>query len=497
VIRISAIATAPDQSPQVKPRHIGMNDEGSIQLHSVPYQAQRIHLREAAMTSTKPRTGTLDTEQIQVVTADGKVVRKATIAGAMGSFVEWYDYGIYGLLTTYLAINVMGSKDVGSLLLTNVGFLVSFLARPFGSVICGYLGDKMGRKTLLSTLLLLISASTAAIGLIPSHAVIGLAAPILLILLRILQGFSAGGEVAGAMSFVGEYAPNHTRNFAMSFIAVGSFVALLFGSLLSTALIVTLGDATMESWAWRIPFLVAVPLGYVGFFIRSRMEDTPHFAALRERNQVEPNPLKAVFTSKKHLQAIAITIFLPAVNGPGYYLLFAYMPTYLKTSLGNGHNFTSAQALMVTAVGLLSIIVAIPLMARLSDRIGRKPVLLFSAVAMATVSYPMFTFIVTGRMGLAMAGAAVMAVAFSGHAAVVHTVLTELFPTTVRYSAYSIGFSISTIIFGGSAPLVMTAMIKATGNSMVPAYASIITALITLVTIFFLKETKGQELRSH
>jgi MHS family proline/betaine transporter-like MFS transporter len=299
------------------------------------------------------------------------------------------------------------------------------------------------------------------------------------------------------MSFVGEYAPNRTRNYAMSFIAVGSFLALLFGSLLSTTLIVTLGDATMEAWAWRIPFLVAVPLGYVGFYIRSRMEDTPHFAALREHNQVERNPLRAVFTSKKHLQAIAITIFLPAVNGPGYYLLFAYMPTYLKTSLGKEHNFSSAQALMVTAVGLVAIIIAIPLMGRLSDRIGRKPVLVISAVAMAAVSYPMFAFIATGQMGPAMAGATVMALAFAGHAAVVHTVLTEIFPTTVRYSAYSIGFSISTIIFGGSAPLVMTELIKSTGNSMIPAWASIVTALITLTTIFFLKETKGQQLRSH
>jgi MHS family proline/betaine transporter-like MFS transporter len=449
------------------------------------------------MTKTKTAVQSLDTEQIQVVTADGRVVRKATIAGTMGSFVEWYDYGIYGLLTTYLAINVMGSKDVGSLLLTNVGFLVSFLARPFGSVICGYLGDKMGRKSLLSTLLLLISGATACIGLIPSHAAIGVAAPVLLILLRILQGFSAGGEVAGAMSFVGEYAPNRTRNFAMSFIAVGSFVALLFGSLLSTVLITVLGDATMESWAWRIPFLVAVPLGYVGYYIRSKMEDTPHFSALRERNIVEKNPLRAVLTSRKHLQAIALTIFLPAVNGPGYYLLFAYMPTYLKTSLGAGHNFTSVQALLVTAVGLVAIIISIPLMARLSDRIGRKPVLIISALAMAIVSYPMFAFITTGQMGLAMAGAVVMAVSFSGHAAVVHTVLTELFPTTVRYSAYSIGFSISTILFGGSAPLVMTELIKATGNSMIPAWASIITSLITLATIFFLKETKGQQLRSH
>ncbi|HOQ53662.1 MAG TPA: MFS transporter, partial [Micropruina sp.] len=133
-----------------------------------------------------------------------KEVRRATVAGAVGSFVEWYDYGIYGLLATYLALNLMGGAAAGALFLTNVGFLVSFVARPFGSVICGYLGDRMGRKTLLAVLLILIAGATTAIGLIPSYTVIGIAAPILLVSLRVLQGFSAGGEVAGAMSFVGE-----------------------------------------------------------------------------------------------------------------------------------------------------------------------------------------------------------------------------------------------------------------------------------------------------
>lgn len=438
----------------------------------------------------------LDTTAVKVVTADGSVVRKATIAGSVGSFVEWYDYGIYGLLTTYLAIAIMGGAAAGGLFLTNVGFLVSFIARPFGSVICGYLGDRLGRRTLLATLLLLISGSTAAIGLIPSASVIGVAAPVLLLALRVLQGFSAGGEVAGAMSFVGEYAHDARRNFAMSFIAVGSFVALMAGSAFSALLITTLGDDTMTSWAWRIPFLLAAPLGYIGFYIRRRMEETPYFEALRERNDVERNPLKTVFTSKRHLAAIVITIFLPALNGPGYYLLFAYMPTYLKTSLG-AHDFSMLQALSVTAVSLVAIVICIPLMARLSDRIGRKPVLALSAIAMAVVSYPAFLLIATGSFGLACIATVVMAVAFSGHAAVVHTVLTEMFPTTVRYSAYSIGFSVSTIIFGGSAPLVMTALIQATGSSLVPAFASIVTAIITLVTVAFLKETKGQPLESY
>ncbi|MBA2810599.1 MFS transporter [Streptomyces sp. KM273126] len=428
-----------------------------------------------------------------VVTADEKVVRKATVAGAIGSFVEWYDYGIYGLLVTYLAINIMGDADSGGLFLTNVGFLVSFVARPFGSVICGYLGDKIGRKSLLATLLVLISVATAAIGLIPSSSVIGVAAPGLLLLLRILQGFSAGGEVAGAMSFVGEYAPDARRNYMMSFIAVGSFIALMFGSAFSAILITVLGDDTMTSWAWRLPFLLAVPLGYVGFYIRRRLEETPHFEALREQNTVARNPLREALTSPRHLKAIALTIFLPALNGPGYYLLFVYMPTYLKTSLGE-HNFSMLRALTVTAFSLVAIAVCIPLMARLSDRIGRKPVLAGSAVAMAAVSYPMFRLITTGEFGLACIGTIVLAIAFSGHAAVVHTVLAEMFPTTVRYSAYSIGFSISTVIFGGSAPLLMTELIKSTGSNLIPAYASILTALITLVTVAFLRETKGRPL---
>ncbi|MEV7084447.1 MFS transporter [Streptomyces sp. NPDC093085] len=429
----------------------------------------------------------------EIATAAPEDVRKATLAGAIGSFVEWYDYGIYGLLVTYLALNIMGEADAGNLFLTNIGFLVSFVARPFGSVICGYIGDRIGRRSLLAALLVLISASTAAIGLIPSSAAIGVAAPVLLVLLRVLQGFSAGGEVAGAMSFVGEYAPDHRRNFLMSFIAVGSFIALMVGSALSALLITTLGDDAMASWAWRIPFLLAVPLGYIGFYIRRRLEETPHFEALRARNTVARNPLREALGNRRHLRAILLTIFLPALNGPGYYLLFVYMPTYLKTSLGT-HNFSMLRALTVTAVSLVAVACCIPLMARLSDRIGRKPVLAGSALAMAAVSYPMFRLITTGEFGLACIGTVVLAIAFSGHAAVIHTVLAEMFPTTVRYSAYSIGFSLSTIVFGGSAPLVMTQLIDATGSTLVPAYASILTALITLGTLAFVRETKGRPL---
>jgi MFS transporter, MHS family, proline/betaine transporter len=424
--------------------------------------------------------------------ADPATVRKATIAGTVGSFVEWYDYGIYGLLAGTLAavLSPAGDTSLG-LILTYVGFLISFLVRPFGSVICGYLGDRMGRRTLLATLLLLISGATAAIGLIPSFASIGWAAPVLLIAMRILQGFSAGGEVAGAMSFVGEYAPNHRRGFATSFIAVGSFVALLFGSVLSAVLIAALGADAVTAWAWRIPFLVAVPLGFVGWYIRTRLEDSPRFQALQARRAVARNPLRAAFTDSRHLKAIGLTIALPALNGPGYYILFVYMPTYLKSEL----KFTQVQGLVVTAAGLLAIVFGIPLLARVSDRIGRKPILIGSAVSMGVLAYPAFLLIRSGDVGLACLAAAVLAVCFAGHAAIVHCVLVELFPTNVRYSAYGVGFSITTVIFGGSAPLVMTWLIGLTGDTSVPAYAVILTAVITLLAALRLAETAGSALQ--
>jgi MFS transporter, MHS family, proline/betaine transporter len=445
------------------------------------------------MSTTDPDPGALPaTSTTPEYAADPATIRKATIAGTIGSFVEWYDYGIYGLLAGTLALvfSPVGDTSLG-LILTYVGFLISFLVRPFGSVICGYLGDRIGRRPLLATLILLISGATAAIGLIPGFATIGWAAPVLLVALRILQGFSAGGEVAGAMSFVGEYAPIHRRGLATSFIAIGSFFALLFGSLFSAALIAGLGADAVTSWAWRLTFLLAAPLGIVGWYIRSRLEDTPRFQELREHREVAHNPLRTAFRSRRHLAAIGLTIALPALNGPGYYILFVYMPTYLKSVL----KFSQVQGLVVTAVGLVVIIIAIPLLAVLSDRIGRKPILIGSAVSTGLLAYPCFLLIGTGNIGLACLAAGVLALCFAGTAAILHCVLVELFPTNVRYSAYGIGFSISTVIFGGSAPLVMTWLIGLTGDNAVPAYATILTAVITLLAALRLKETAGSVLQ--
>ncbi|MBJ7223926.1 MULTISPECIES: MFS transporter [unclassified Brenneria] len=426
--------------------------------------------------------------------AQNNAVRRASLAGGIGSFVEWYDYGIYGLLVSTLVLVFM-ANDVGTtnagLILTYVGFTVSFVVRPFGGVICGYLGDKIGRQKLLAILLLMISLATAAIGLLPSYESIGWVAPALLILLRLVQGFSAGGEVSGAGSFVAEYAEDHRRAVVMSPLVMGSFVALLFGSLLIGGLINLFGADAMRAWGWRIPFLLAIPMAMIGFYIRSRMEDTPHFRMMQRHKRIVRNPLKEVFTSRRHLKAIGLAITLPAVNGPGYYILFVYMPTYLNKVM----HFTQVQSLLVTACGLLTIIGAIPMMAWLSDRLGRKPLLIASAVALALLAWPCFWLLTLGMLPLACMSAMLLAFAFAGHAGVIQSTLAEMFPTTVRYSAYSIGFNVSTVIFGGSAPLLMTWLIGLTGIASIPSYMVMLTACLTLVSAIYLQETAGKPLR--
>lgn len=442
----------------------------------------------------KSQTVPMDYPMPSKASSQSNVVKRASLAGGVGSFVEWYDYGIYGLLVSTLVLvfssSEMGMSDAG-LMLTYLGFTVSFVVRPFGGIICGYFGDKIGRQKLLAILLLMISLATAAIGLLPSYQSIGWAAPALLILLRIVQGFSAGGEVSGAGSFVAEYAEDHRRAVVMSPLVMGSFIALLFGSLLISGLINLYGPEAMVAWVWRVPFLLAIPMALIGVYIRTRIEDTPHFRLMKSEKRVVANPLREVLTSKRHLKAILLAITLPAVNGPGYYILFVYMPTYLNKVM----HFTQIQSLMVTACGLLTIIAAIPLMAWLSDRLGRKPLLVASAIAMAVLAWPCFWLLTLGLLPLACMAAILLALAFAGHAGVIQAALAEMFPTTVRYSAYSIGFNLSTVIFGGSAPLLMTWLIGLTGIASIPSYMVIATAALTLVSTLYLKETAGKPLR--
>lgn len=409
---------------------------------------------------------------------DARTARRITLAGCVGIFAELYDNGIFGFMAGTLAV-VFFPDSQNAVLLVFVGYAISFFFRPLGGIICGHLGDRIGRQRMLVFVIMLISVATAAIGMLPTYAAIGVAAPCLLILMRVLQGFSVGGEAAGAMTFLAEHAPEGKRGLYTSYAQIASFLSLLTGTLIAAAMTSGLGPERMESFGWRVPFLLAIPLGITGIYIRRKITDTPNFTRLKEEGGLSKNPLKEAFASAEHRRAMWLALFIPLMNGSGYYVLFAYMPTFMSTEL----QFGTVDGLLVTAASLVAISAAIPFMGALSDRIGRKRVIAGAAVAMAIAGIPCYALISTGNVGLAVLGASIMAVVFAGHTGVVHILLVELFPTRVRYSAYGLGYNISSAVFGGTAPLLMTFLIGQTGNTYMPAFYAVITALCTLVAV--------------
>ncbi|MFD1213210.1 MFS transporter [Arthrobacter sp. GCM10027362] len=428
----------------------------------------------------------------------GRQTRKVVTAGCVGIFVELYDNGIFAFMAGTLALVFLapGNPD-NALLFVFAGYAVSFFVRPLGAIVCGYLGDRIGRQKLLVFVILLISVATAGVGLLPPYAAIGIVAPILLVFLRLLQGFSVGGEAAGAMTFLAEHAPAGKRGLITSFAQIASFAALLTGTLVAYSMSPWLTQTAIDgggfgSFAWRIPFLVAIPMGVIGWYIRKAISDTPNFEKLKKEGGLAKNPLKEAFQSPEHRRAMLLALFIPLMNGSGYYVLFSYMPTFLK---GERLNFSIGEALLVTACSLVVICVAIPFMGALSDRLGRKKVIAGSALAMALVGIPAYALIATGNMGLAILGASIMAIVFAGHTAVIHILIVELFPTRVRYSAYGLGYNISSALFGGTAPLLMTWLISTTGNIYMPAFYAVITALGTLAAVSTVKDRAHEPLR--
>ncbi|QYN33676.1 MFS transporter [Pseudonocardia sp. DSM 110487] len=418
------------------------------------------------------------TQDVTITKAPEAEVRRVTLAGCVGIFVELYDNGIFGFMAGVLAV-VFFPDNTNGLILVFAGYAVSFVVRPLGAVVCGVLGDRFGRQRMLVFVIMLISVATALIGMLPTYAAIGFAAPALLILLRFAQGFSVGGEAAGAMTFLAEHALEGRRGRTTSYAQIASFLALLTGTLVAAGLTAGLGQAGMEEWGWRIPFLLAAPMGFIGWYIRSRISDTPNFSRLKAEGGLAKNPLREAFASREHRKAMLLALFLPLMNGSGYYVLFAYMPTFMKSSLG----FTIVQGLLVTAVSLVAISIAIPYMGSLSDRIGRKKVMQGAAIAMAVAGIPCYALIASGNLALACIGAVVMAVIFAGHTGVIHIMIVELFPTRIRYSAYGLGYNISSALFGGAAPLLMTWLIAETGSVYIPAIYAVVTALGTLAAL--------------
>ncbi|WP_460943661.1 MFS transporter [Okibacterium endophyticum] len=421
-------------------------------------------------------------------TREGRqTIRKAIAASAIGNATEWFDYGVYAVAVTYITANFFPGGTVFAL----ATFAISFLVRPIGGLVWGPLGDRIGRKAVLALTIILMASATFAIGLLPTFDVIGYWAPALLVVMRLIQGFSTGGEYGGAATFMAEYSPDKHRGFFGSFLEFGTLGGFVLGTAVVLALQLTLGEDIMYDWGWRIPFLLAGPLGLIGVYLRSRLEDSPVFREVDEMHETEPGTgleLKDLFLHywRPLLAMAGLVVALNVAN----YTLISYMPTYLETQIG----LTANGSLTLILVGEVMMMALIPFAGGLSDRIGRKPMWRYSLLGLFVGAVPLYLLMGTGFAG-ALIGFAILGVLYVLQLSTISATFPAMFPTQVRFAGFAITYNISTAFFGGTAPVVNEALIGATGDLLVPAYYMMAACAVGFIALLFVKETAGASIR--
>jgi MHS family proline/betaine transporter-like MFS transporter len=419
------------------------------------------------------------------------VLHRAIAASAIGNATEWFDYGIYAYGLTFISAALFPGEATEAILFALATFAISFLIRPLGGLVWGPLGDRFGRKSILAITILIMAGATFCVGLIPTYESIGLLAPTILIALRMVQGFSTGGEYAGAATFMAEYAPPARRGFYGSFLEVGTLAGFSLGAALMLGLDVILGSDAMAAWGWRIPFLVGAPLGLVGLYLRSRVADTPIFQELETRGKREVTPYGAyrhlVRNHLKPLLAMAgLVVALNVVN----YTLLSYMPTYLQVRLG----LTSQQALIVPIVGMVFMMLFLPLAGALSDRVGRKPMWWGSLLGLFLAVVPLYAFMAQG-FAAAIVGFAILGLLYVPQLATISATFPAMLPTQVRFAGMALAYNIATSLFGGTAPAMSSWLISVTGDVLAPAYLMMGACVVGAVALAFVIETAGASLR--
>jgi MHS family proline/betaine transporter-like MFS transporter len=416
--------------------------------------------------------------------------RTAILAGVIGNVLEWYDFAVYGYFVPVISqLFFPNQTPLVSLLLTFSVFGVGFVMRPIGSLVFGQYGDRHGRKRALSAVIFLMAVSTFVVGLLPTYASIGVLAPLLLVVARLAQGLSGGGEWGGAAAYLVEYAAPNRRGLTGSWQQVSVGGGFLLGSLTAAVLTSAISPADMLVWGWRIPFLLGVVVGVVGLIMRWRLDDTPSFVALESQGQVARSPLVEAFTTfrKPTLLAFGITLH----NTVGYYAVLIYLTTWLTNII----KMPRSTALWIGTVCLLAFVIVVPLMGALSDRIGRRPLFIASCVGYIVLAYPLFRLASTGVPAYALIAQLILVVLLALYGGPGPAVYCELFPTQVRYTALSVGYNIPVAIFGGFAPFIATWLIHATNNPLAPAFYVIAASFGTLVTMIWVKETAFAPLR--
>lgn len=390
---------------------------------------------------------------------------KVIAASSAGTLIEWYDFFVYGALSTVIAAHFFPKgNDVAAFLATLATFAVGFIVRPFGAIVFGHIGDLVGRKYTFLLTLLLMGGATVAIGLIPDYESIGIAAPIGLVLLRMLQGLALGGEYGGAATYVAEHTPRAHRGFYTSFIQITATGGLLLAIVVILMVRESLGVAKFEEWGWRVPFLVSALLVGLSYYIRISMEESPLFAKAKSEGKLAKNPLKESFLNPENRRMVLISLFgATAGQGVIWYTGQFYAMFFLQKVLNIGYE----QSLTLIAVALLLGTPAFVFFGSLSDKIGRKPVILGGCLLAALLYLPIFAGMrhfaedpanVNSFMIVALLFIMVVLVAMTYGP--IAAFLVEIFPTHIRYTSMSLPYHVGNGIFGGLTPLIATYLVE-------------------------------------
>ncbi len=417
-------------------------------------------------------------------------LRKVLLATGVGHFVEWFDFGLYGTLAAIIGLQFFPSADPAVALLSSFAvFGAGFIMRPLGGLWFGSLGDRVGRQKVLATVILLTSGATFAMGLLPSYHSIGITATILLVITRLVQGFAAGGESSGATTYLAEYAPVARRGYFTCWIDNFGFMAFVAGSGLVFLLTASLGDDVMNDWGWRVPFLIAGPLGWIGLYLRQHLEDSPEYKAVAATGKTEAAPLRAAVT--KAWAALLFCVGFVVLKAVGHWTLQTFMPSYLATEL----HFSRLNAYAITTIGLFAIAIMVPFMGYLSDRFGRKPLMLAGCSGFILFSYPAMMVMAQGDVLSAVFAMLMLGAFIAAFDGACSAAMAELFPTSVRYGGLSIAYNFAVAFFGGITPWFSVWLITTTGDKFSPAWYVMGAALITLLTVLRAKETAGLPLK--
>ncbi len=411
---------------------------------------------------------------------------KTLITSMSGNLFEWYDFALFGYFAPVIGKLFFPSDNaITEILSAYATFAVGYIARPVGGTLFGIIGDKFGRKKALIATIFLMAVPTVCIGLLPTYNDIGLTATVLLIILRLLQGASMGGNYGGSITFTTEHSPRANRGLIGSFAVTSCLAGLTLGSATAALFTYTLDEPQLFDWGWRLPFLLGVAIFFVGFYMRKNIEESPEFENLKNKGEQEKTPLKELW--QHHRKALLNLVFVVMLHDLSFYILFVYMTTHFTEFL----NFGKYEAFTVNTINMIFVSLITVFAGYLSDRVGRKKVMGISALIFIAASIPLFSMMesTTSIWNLFFIQM-IMAIAVGGYFGPLPAAMVETYPTKIRNLGVVITTNISGPLFGGISPMIVTYFIRETGSNMVPAYYLTIGAVISLLALSRLKLLK-------